>query len=399
MSKWFTCTPERFEANQAFFWRDSGLLCRGLQAMGHESKVIMFRPAYAEDPPDVLRATQKEMESAQWWRSLKLDGILMVAWARHRHTPIVKAIAASGTKLVLQVDGNGSGYPILDQIESLKTFWRAERGTGRSWGIRSAAFLKETVLTGIRRLVRCSYLKYRHMRYATVVTCQTPTSLERHNRLCTLFGGRQHGVNLKLAGMPIPGNFSWDPSIPKEKRIVAMGRWDDLRQKRANVLMEVCAPIARLHPDLHIDIFGAKTKALADWHAALETGLQQRIHLYGYLPKAVPPELVLAMKKAQVSFFPSSHESGPLALLEGLTCGVTTVGLDTPDLPVTRWAAACHHGDLAGHDTTEAYVAALEQALGKWERGEYSPKEISEFWVPKTDVQAVIKIMLDAVDR
>ena len=397
MGKWFTCAPERFEGNERFFWRDSGLLCRGLQQLGHESKAILMgppEPGFDEDSPEILRATRKELESVQWWRSLKLDGVIMMAWARHRDTPIVRAIATSGTPLVLHIDGAGAAFPLFDRVEYLKTLWRGERGTGRGLGCRSLAFLKQAVTNGIKLLVRHSYLKYRHMRYATVVTCQAPSSLERHRRLCALFGGKEHGVNLHLAGCHIPGAFQWDPSIAKEKRIIAIGRWEDLRQKRANVLMAVCAQIARLHPDLHIDIFGTKTEALVNWHSALEANLQQRIHLYGLQPGDI---LAVAMQKAQISFFPSSHESGPLALLEGLTCGITTVGLDTPDLPVTNWAASCGHGDLAERDTTEAYVAALDRALKKWERGEYSAKEISEFWVPKTEVKAVLKIMLDAV--
>ena len=393
MGKWFTCAPERFEANPGFFWRDSGLLCRGLQEMGYESKVILPGPGFAEDPPDVLRATRAELESAQWWSSLNLDGVIMVAWARHRDTPIVRAIATSGTPLVLHVDSAGAAFPLFDQVEYLKTLWRGERGTGLGWGRMSVSFLKRAVVQGIKHLVRHSYLKYRHLRYATVVTCQTPISVERHRRFCAFFGGRENGVNLQLGGVPISGKFRWDSSIPKEKRIIAIGRWEDLRQKRANVLMEVSARIAQLHRDLHIDIFGTKTEALAHWHAALETDLQQRIHVHGQQPGEF---LMLALQKAQISYFPSSHESGPQALIEGLNCGVTMVGLDGPDLAVPRWVASCNYGDRVERDTTEAHVAALDLALKKWERGEYSAKEISEFWVPKTEVKAVLKIMLDA---
>jgi len=395
MSKWFTCAPCRFACCQeAFFWRDSGLLTRGLQQLGHESKVVLPGPGFEGEFPDILRATLQEMESADWWRELKLDGVIMVAWARHRDTPIVRAIAASGTPLVIHFDGNGNPFPLFRQIETIKTFWRAQRGTHRGLGIRSFSFLTGVVKQAVQRLVRQTYYKYKHLQHATVVTHQTPTSVEGHHQLCSFFGGKNHGANLQLVGYPIPESYKWDPSIPKQKRIVAIGRWEVLGQKRPYVLMDVCASIARKHPDLQIDIFGTKTEALANWNLALETSVRERIHVHGVQPGEI---VARAVQQAQISFFPSSVEGGPQALFEGLACGTTTVGLDTPDLPGTRFAADFHHADLASKDTTDAYVAALDQALKKWERGEYSAQKISEFWITKTHVSKVIEAILATV--
>jgi len=392
MSKWFTCAPCRFACCQeAFFWRDSGLLTRGLQQLGHESKVVLPGPGFEGEFPDILRATLQEMESADWWRELKLDGVIMVAWARHRDTPIVRAIAASGTPLVLYIDGDGNPFPLFRQIETIKTFWRGERGTYRGCGIRVFSFLKTVITVTVASFLRHSYLKYRHLRHADVVALQTPTSVEGHQQLCSFYGGKNHGVNLQLAGIPTPTSYAWDPSIAKEKRMVAIGRWEMLWQKRPYVLMAVCASIARKHPDLHIDIFGTKTEALANWHLALETSVRERIHVHGFQPGKI---VTAAVQKAQISFFPSSIEGGPLSMFECLACGVSTVGLDSPSMPGARWAAQCNHADLAPRDTTEAFVAAIERGLEKWERGEYSAQQISEYWIPRTRPQRILETML-----
>jgi len=396
MGKWYTCAPCQFGTGGAFFRRDSGLLCRGLQALGHESKVVLLGPSEPDASPDILRAQLRDLESAEWWRALKLDGVIMVAWARHRDTPIVRAIAASGTPLVLHVDGTGIAYPLFDRAETWKTLWRGERGTGRAWGLRCGRFLKQATVLAVRLLVRQSYLKYRHLRGATLVTFQTPTAWERTGRLCSFFGGKAHGVRLRMVGYPLPPDCQRNPAIAKEKRIIAIGRWEDLWTKRPHVLMEVCAAIALRHADLQIDIFGTKTEALARWHAALGADLRARIHIYGVVPGEIVAE---ALQKAQISFFPSSGEGGPQALFEGLACGVTTVGLDSPDLPGTRWAAACGHGEIAQRDTTEAYVEALERGLAKWERGEYSPEEISAFWMPRTQCSQILQTMIAAVQE
>ncbi|HWL54321.1 MAG TPA: glycosyltransferase [Chthoniobacteraceae bacterium] len=384
-----------FTADPAFFWRDSGLLCRTLQTMGHESQVVLLGSPRRDDPPDVVRATAEELSSEAWWRSKTLDGVIMVAWARHRDTPMVRAIAASGTPLVIHLDGSGISYPLFEVISTFKMFWCAGRGTGKGWMYRSFKFLKAASITAVKHLLRHSYHCYWHLRYATVATLQTPESLLQRQRTCTLLGGRNHKVNLRLVGYPISTDCRWD-ATPKEKRIIAIGRWSDLWQKRTHVLMAVSERIASLHPDLHIDIFGEKTDALAQWHARLNPDLQQRIHVHGIQPGAITTR---AMQKAQVSFFPSSFEGGPQALFECLACGATTVGLDTPYLPGTRWAATSHHGDLVLQDTDEAYVNALDRALKKWERGDYSPQEISDYWIPYTHAQAILTSMMEAATK
>ena len=350
-------------------------------------------PAFEGESPDILRATLQELESADWWRVLQLDGVLMVAWARHRDTPIVRAIAASGTHLVLHIDSNGSAFPLFRQIETLKTFWRAERGTHRGLAIRSALFLKEAVGFALIILLLHTYQKYRHLRYANVVALTTPTSVEGHEQLCSFFGGKNHGVNLQMIGCPVPQIYRWDSSIPKEKRVICIGRWEDLRQKRPYVLMDVCTQITRRHPDLQIDIFGTKTDALTRWHGALEPQVRERIHLHGFQP---PETIAQVAQKSQISFFPSSRESLLLSLFETLACGASSVGLDSPDMPGLRWVADYHHADLVPRDTTEAFVAAIDRGLEKWERGEYSARQISDLWVEKTRLSAVLGTILDA---
>lgn len=38
---WYTCTPKDFGGGPDFFARDSGLLCRGFQALGMASRAVM----------------------------------------------------------------------------------------------------------------------------------------------------------------------------------------------------------------------------------------------------------------------------------------------------------------------------------------------------------------------
>ncbi len=391
MARWYTCAPLRFEANAAFFWRDSGLLCRELQKMGHESRVVLPGPAFDHEPSDVLRGSLAELESPEWWRRLNLDGVIMVAWGCHRDTPIVRAIAESGARVILHIDGNCTHFPLYHRRTRLQAFWRTEHDLPHGLFRKGFSVLFQAAWESAFLILKHSYLKYRHLRYLTLLSCQTPTSVEGNLRLCRLFGGRNHGVDVRLMGYPIPGNCEWDGSVKKEKRIIAIGRWDDLRIKRPYVLMAVCEAIARSHPDLKIDIFGTKIDAFDPWFQSLEPSLQENITVHGFQPGEKVAEVLL---RSQVTFFPSASEGGPQALFEGLSCGATTVSLDSPYLPGSRWAADVGHADLADADTTEAFVAALDRALRKWERGEYCPRQISEYWVPRTRVDHLLKAML-----
>ena len=53
--RWFTCTPVEFGGGADFFARDSGLLCRGFQALGIDSRAVMPGPAKVLDEPDLIR--------------------------------------------------------------------------------------------------------------------------------------------------------------------------------------------------------------------------------------------------------------------------------------------------------------------------------------------------------
>ena len=157
--------------------------------------------------------------------------------------------------------------------------------------------------------------------------------------------------------------------------------------------MNVCEAIARLHQDVEIDIFGRKIDAMDRWHSSLPPQVQERIHVYGVQPGE---KVVQSLQCSQIYFSPSSFESGPQTIFEGLACGVTTVSLDSPELTGAGYAAKYNHADLAQKDTTEAFVEALDQGLKKWERGEYSAQAISDFWCEKTHVSKVVQVMLEA---
>ena len=99
-----TCTPVDFEADIGFYSRDSGLLCRGFQILGHDSISIMPGIARPNDPRDLVRCSHTYLEDSEWWKNLSLDLVVLYAWGNPRYRPIAKAIRRASVVLIQNLD-------------------------------------------------------------------------------------------------------------------------------------------------------------------------------------------------------------------------------------------------------------------------------------------------------
>ncbi|HEY1122189.1 MAG TPA: hypothetical protein VGE67_11340, partial [Haloferula sp.] len=113
-ARWFTCTPVAFGGGPDFFARDSGLLCRGFQALGIESRAVMPGERKPEDEPDLIRTDYRNLEDPAWWRCHDLDGVVLYAWGRPKFLRVAEAIRDAGVFLVLNQDSGGLVSPRLN---------------------------------------------------------------------------------------------------------------------------------------------------------------------------------------------------------------------------------------------------------------------------------------------
>ncbi len=56
-------------------------MCRGFQAIGCESMAVMPGEPQDNDQADLIRTDYANLESAEWWKSHHLDGVVPYAWA------------------------------------------------------------------------------------------------------------------------------------------------------------------------------------------------------------------------------------------------------------------------------------------------------------------------------
>jgi hypothetical protein len=363
-----------FAADDAFFTRDSGLLCRSLQAQGIESRVVM--PARdGIDPPDVIRATPSEFVDPTWWKSLGVDGVVFIAWGFKQHTPVIRAARASGIRTCAIIETCGNPFPYGEIPATVRMFWRK--------GKFVEGFPKRMVGTAARSLISAFQgLTGQYHRAAQIgaphfAAFDTPSGMERCLKVARLFPWLKWQSKPVLLGYPIPDFFAPRPLDQRRINVVVIGRWDALRHKRPHVLMDVIERALPIHPSVTFEIFGRLTPLMERWHASLPEGLRERVMMRGIQPSTIISE---AIGTSQILYCPSAMDGIPLAVVEGLCGGCSVAGLGTPDVAGLYWAIQEGDGTSAKDDATPAHVAALIAELDAWQQGRRDPVQISEKW-------------------
>lgn len=352
--KVYTCTPVAFHANDWFFIRDSGLISRALRRLGAESKVIMPLPYYDDDHrEELIRTEYKNLESAAWWKSLRIDGLVLYSWGAPRYRNIAKAIHQAGIRLVVHMDSSGDFVGVFP------------KGT---------SCLRKLLTWGCVKLQ--DILRARHLSYADIIT-MCPDAAKAVSR--KLFYGRD--IVDKCYPMPCPVNphFAYDSS-GKKPLILCIGRWDDEFQKRPSMLMQTLEHLYTLGRQAETRIYGVITPALRCWHTSLRPKLQHQIKLIGAIENA---ELASEYCAAQIVLCTSSFESSHIVSAEALCCGCSIV---TPNRPTplrdVLWYTTKNSGTISAEDTPESLAEAIRHELQLWESGQRDPQAIAHAWQP-----------------
>jgi glycosyltransferase involved in cell wall biosynthesis len=378
-----------FGGGSDFFARDSGLLCRGFQALGMASRAVMPGAVRPDDEPDVLRVDAEKLRSAEWWASLGIDALVLYAWGSPRFLPVARAIREAGIFLVLNQDNGGLVSPSID----LKAWLREQAvltGAGRlpggwwSAAVRVAKGLTSGLLLGDR-------LRARHLSQGDVIACVSPVAAEHHRTFCRRHGGEELARKVAVVPHAVDPRYRPDANAVREVAVAAVGRWSDLAQKRQDRLMEVAERLLAREPGVVLHIVGGTTDALRSWHEALDPALRSRIHLRGRLD---PADLAALWSRVQVGWCPSAFESFHIASAEALCCGASVVASDSPSLSSFRWFTAEGDGRLAASDDPQGHVDAIVAELAAWRDGRRSAEEISRRWSARLHAPAVAGMLV-----
>ena len=373
--KWFTCTPFRFKGDHSFFTRESGLLCRGFQAIGVESKAVMPGPPMDNDQDDIVRAEPADLEDPQWWRSLGLDGVVLYAWGLPKYTKIASAITGAGVFLVSSIDASGLMSPYIAGPEYARALFS---GRIAQHGMLLGPLLAAAALA--RSLVpRCFDLKrLEHLKHADRVTMVTPQAVEIMKALALRFGMPEVAARTSYMPHPQLPCFKY-AGTPKENRVVSVGRWEKSawHQKNPQLLVKSLGRFLERRSDYRATIVGNGVEALRSLFNPLAPQVADRIRLIPFLP---PEELLDIYLKSKIGFWTSRSEGQQGTGAQALCCGCSVVATAGVAMNCFAHYVSRGSGRQAVRNDAGFVADALLMEAAAWDDGERDPALISHSW-------------------
>jgi hypothetical protein len=375
--KWYTCTPVRFTGDHTFFARDSGLLCKGFQEIEIECKAIMPGPAMDTDQvADLIRTDYSNLEDPAWWSSLEAEGVVFYGWGSGKYVKIVRAIKKAGITLVTHMDTAGMLGILNGPGEFAGSLWRVCLGEANSPLAGICRFLLRVVYGSTIGLIRNDWGRAQHLMQADLIGAITPIAMERIRKVCRVYGGEALAKRVQLIPHANASYMRYDATIPKERLVVAVGRWDDAKVKGTDLLMRTTRGCVEKDPNLHIEIYGRPNEAMTKWYAVLPVELQKRIHLKGVVPNT---EITRGLQRAKILLCTSLREGYHTVSAEAHCCGSSVVGPDIPEIPSMKWFAVEPFGCMAARNES-SLAKAIEEEMTAWDNGLRNPSEISRYW-------------------
>lgn len=387
----FTCTPVAFGGGPDFFARDSGLLCRGFQAIGCESMAVMPGGRKPEDEADLIRTEYRNLESAEWWRAQQLDGVVLYAWGRPKFRKVAAAIHEAGIFLVLNQDNGGLVSPLAGFRDWIAEQWiLAGQGRGPGAWLR---FLKLTMRGLSAGLVLTDPLRAAHLKHGDVIACVSPKAAEYYQKLCRIYDGAGLASRVRIIPHAVESRFHYSGGR-KIRQVACVGRWQDGMQKRPWLLMEVIDSLIAADVEVSVVIIGHETMELTDWHRSLPQSARSRVRLAGKLGRG---DLAAALRDSQVFYSPSAFESFGIAAAEALCSGCSVVAERSVSMASFEWFVSEDSGTLATTKHAAGHLEALRNELERWQHGDRDPERIASVWGGRLHAEKVAQQLQDLI--
>jgi hypothetical protein len=389
----YTCTPVAFGGGADFFARDSGLLCRGFQMIGIDSRAVMPGERQPEDESDLIRTEYRNLESTVWWRSQQVDGVVLYAWGRPKFRKVAAAIHEAGIFLVLNLDSGGLVSPLVGWRDWLHAQWiyGGQGRGGKSW----FRFTKLTLHRLIIGLLLTDPLRARHLKCGNAITCVSPRAAEYFRRLCRIYGGEHLAARIRVIPHAVEQRFRYSGK-KKQRQVACVGRWMDQVQKRTWLLMEVIGALLSKDDQVMVVIAGQTTPELEAWHHGLEKSQGSRVRLAGIIGRE---ELAVLFDESQVFYSPSAYESFGIAAAEALCEGCSVVAERSVALTSFDWFVSADSGTLAASNDVTPHLHAIQHELAAWQDSKRAAEAISRFWCERLYAGNVATLIRNLIEE
>jgi glycosyltransferase involved in cell wall biosynthesis len=372
--KVYTCTPVAFRGNAWFFTRESGLFSRGLCKLGVDSLSVMPKPAMNDDEPGLLRVHYDQLESADFWRSLNLDGLILYSWAAPRYFPIAKAVRAAGIPLLVNVDSCG-----LVSRPANPRLWRRDLlpylGRKATTPMELARLVSQAADNwGFHRVARRRLATYEA---ATVVCGVSPMAARWLRREAEHVGRSDLAAKIHYLPHPQLPDFTYRGE-PKEKLVLSVARWEkeDWPQKDPATLIEALNMFLVKCPDWRACIIGRGANSLLS-NLRIASVATDRLQFIDFLQ---PADLIPYYSRASIACWSSRSEGQIGTGAQALCCGCSVVAGNAGTLSCFHHYVSRESGRLAIDMTADALAEALMLEADAWSQGQRDPTRISDIW-------------------
>lgn len=383
--RWLTAIPMKYAEGPAFWGRDAGLTCLGLQRAGAQGRFVALGPAAESENPPLILTDLASLRETSWWKQWRADAVLLNAWAAPRYEPVARAIREAGSKLIVRLDSDGVFSPRYDFIPFLKRTYGSYRDEERRFPA-ALALAKAGVFRARRSIYDDKFIA--HLRHANAVVAESSIAAQRYRTYLLRAGEPELAARMHALPHPADDLFSPDPGVKKEPRLVAVGRWRTW-QKDTPRLVACLGAILRREPEYRAAVFGSGDDIVRDLASRLEPAVRDRIEISGPVP---PARLLEEYRRGRIVFAPSRYESFHIAAAEGLCCGASVVG--SPALPSFIDFAGAHSGTVSTSRSVDALVEAVGAEIQAWREGRRDPAQISSHWRNIVSATAVGKALV-----
>jgi glycosyltransferase involved in cell wall biosynthesis len=174
------------------------------------------------------------------------------------------------------------------------------------------------------------------------------------DRQCLRRLGLGHPERMEVVPIGLEADYLDLPfhSEGREERVAFVGSW--IARKGVDSLVAAMIPLLRARPGLKLDLFGRDADD-ADPLEFFPPEVHPQIVLH---PRVAVSDMIAALQRAKVFFFPSEYEGFGLGLAEAMSCGCAAVTTPTGfgvELRDGEEALLCPFGD----------VGAMENAIAR----------------------------------
>ena len=385
-----TCTPVDFDASVHFFARDSGLLCRGLQAAGTECIVVMLGIIQPNDAPDLVRGSEEALRDSSWWRSLNLDLVVLYAWGDPRYIAVARAIRSAGIYLVQSLDTAGLVTPYAD----FKCWTRVSVAKAAMQQTISSC-LKE-IAKASRDLIPCLFENRRleMINESDAVAAVSPPAMESLAAYAPALGCQEVVNKLIVVPHPVSPALAYRGES-KQKRVLVVGRWgpEDAVQKDPHLTLDVLGKFLDKMPGWTAEIVGKHSETHTPLIASWSQNTRDQLTLTNFLEHSALRERYAT---SSILLCASRYESFHISSAEAVCCGCSIVLGAHPLLASTAWFTTLDSGTLAPSRSSSDLVEALILEAHRWETGDRSGESIAVAWAQRLHAPMMAKELLRA---